>query len=234
MKRSVFAVLAAVAVFAAACSAPKYATYHSVSGDFQASVPWGWNVFTEADGDGFSQVDFVGPFDPDFFLGAPSLSVRWYKRYRPHRLRDGRLEMYADGDDFIRQMLHQVYGDDSVLYGTGLREDGGREIVAKPETIVLRESGLTATFFGVLSPAPAPEESKWGVGKDGQGRTVNVRLHDYAVIPMDGGFYVLCYPATQRGWGKGAELFRALVNTFHPLTAGPGGPRIRLPGPSKS
>ena len=226
MKMRVFFVFAALA---AACSPPKFVAYRSVAGDFAASVPYGWNVITESEGGAFSQVSFIGPFDPDFYLGAPSLSVRWYKNYRPRRLRDGRLEMYAGGDDFARQTLHQVYGDGSVLYGIGSREDGGREILRAPERIVLRDSGLEATFFGVLSPAPAPAANRWGVDKGADGRPVNIRLHDYAVIPLEGGFYVLCYPATLRGYGKDAELFRTLLNTFHPYAAGPGGLRIRLP-----
>lgn len=217
---------AALAV-CAACSPPKYAEYTSVSGDFAARVPWGWRVIADADHDAFAQASFLGPFDPDFYLGVPSLSVRWYKRYRPHRLRDGRLEMYADAGDFIAQTLSQVYGPQAILYGAGRREDGGREIVRKPEKIVLQGSGLPAFFFGVLSPTPAPAGNRWGVGRDDRGRTVNVRLHDYVVVPVAGGFYVLCYPATLRGYDKDAGMFRALVNTFRPLTAGPGGPKLR-------
>ena len=228
MIRRSLAVFAALATLVA-CSPPKYAKYKSIGGDFTVSAPWDWNVITDSGGDAFSQVSFIGPFDADFYLGSPSLSIRWYRDYRTHRMRDGRLEMYADGDDFVKQMIHQVYGDDSVLYGTGRREDGGREIISKPEEIVLKDSGLTATYFGILSPTPAPAANKWGVDKDEEGRPINIRMHDYAVVPMEDGFYVLCYPATMRGYDKAVELFRALLNTFHPYTAGPGGPKIRLP-----
>lgn len=223
--------LAALAA-AAACKPPKYAVYTSVAGDFTASVPWGWRVMTENSGSDFAQATFIGPFDPDFFLGAPSLSVRWYRRYAPRALRYGRTEMYADADDFINQMIRQVYGADLVLYGAGRREDGGREIIKAPQEVTLKGAGLKAWFFGVLSPTPAPPGNRWGVDTDDEGRPVNIRMHDYVVVPMEGGFYVLCYPATLRGYPKGVELFRALVNTFRPLTAGPGGPKASRPVPA--
>jgi len=228
MKMRAFGFFVALTGLFAACSPPKYAHYKSVSGDFTAYVPWGWNVIADADRDAFSQVNFIGPFDPDFYLGAPSLSVRWYKRYRPHQMRDGRLEMYSDAQDFIRQMIHDVYGEKSVLYGIGTREDGGREIIKAPEDIVLTESQLTAKYFGILSPTPARAGVQWGVSKDSQGHRVNIRLHDYAVVTVGDGFYVFCYPATLRGHDKGFEYFRALINTFHPYFAGPGGPKFLI------
>jgi hypothetical protein len=211
------------AAFLAACSPPKYAHYKSVSGDFSAYVPWGWNVIAEADYDAFSEVKFIGPFDADFYLGAPSLSVRWYKRYRAHRLRDGRLEMYSDADDFVSQMLHQVYGRDAVVMSGGKILERGKPI---PE-VVLHESGLTAKYFAVLSPAPAAVGTV-GAVQDVDGNWHNMRYHEYVVVPMEGGFYVLCYPATQLGHDKGMDRFNQLASTFHPYTAGPGGPKILI------
>ena len=225
--------LAAVASVLVSCSPPKYVSYRSVRGDFTASVPWGWKVMTDSGADAFSQVNFIGAFDGDFYLGAPSLSVRWYKRYRPHALRDGRLEMYADADDFFNQTLKQVYGEsDSVVYGAGKGADGRREIVRRPEEIVLKGSGLKAKFFIILSPTPAPASNQWGLEQDRDGRSINLRMHAYAVVPMEGGFYVLCYPATRRGYDKYEDRFRALLGTFRPLTAGPGGPKVRLAAPA--
>ena len=104
-----------LAFSAAACNPPKYAAYESVAKDYTVSVPWGWQVMTDQQDTDFTQAAFIGPFDPDFYLGAPSLSVRWYRRYRPHRLTDGRLEMYGGADDFIKQTLLQVYGPEYVL-----------------------------------------------------------------------------------------------------------------------
>lgn len=238
MKMRVVAIFAAAAA-AAACSPPKYVSYRSVSGDFKVAAPWGWNVIADASYDSFAQATFIGPADMDFYLGAPTLSVRWYKPYRPHRLRDGRLEMYAGSDDFVRQTLEGVYGKDAIVYGVGTREDGGRALVDKAHpipTFPLKESGLPARFFGVLSPTPASRGVTVGTQVDAAGRRVNVRYHEYAVVPIvengrEAGFYVLCYPATFRGHDHDLDRFRALYNTFHPLTAGPGGGKIRLPGP---
>ncbi|MBI4370908.1 MAG: hypothetical protein HY552_01280 [Elusimicrobia bacterium] len=221
------------AALAAACSPPKYAPYRSVFKDFTAAVPMGWNVTTESDGRDFAQTLFVGPFEADFFRGAPSLSVRWYRRYRPRRLPDGRLEMYADADDFIAQTLQQVYGGRTVLYGAGRSpEDSSRpEITAAPETITLQASGLAAKYFVALSPVPAPPAGRWGVEYDAAGEPFNVRKHAYAVVPMRDGFYVLCYPATRGGYDRYEDRFRALLGTFRPLTDGPEGPPARLPAP---
>lgn len=231
MKMRLLLAPAVLAAVLAACSPPRDVSYKSVQGDFTANVPWGWSVMTDSDSDAFSQVNFIGAFDRDFYLGAPSLSVRWFKRYRPHALRDGRLEMYADADDFYRQMLKQVYGESgSILYG-GKRPDGSREILTRPVDLVLKSSGLPAKFFIVLSPAPAPASNQWGLEQDKEGRSINMRMHAYALIPMEGGFYVVCYPATRRGYDKYEDRFRALIGSFRPVTAGPGGPQVRLAAP---
>lgn len=225
------------AAFLAACSPPQYTTYKSVSSDFSVAVPWGWNVIAEADHDAFSEVKFIGPFDADFYLGAPSLSVRWYKRYRAHALRDGSLEMYSSADDFIAQLMRQVYGKDSVLLGAGKVMDKHVVLDGKqgiPE-VTLPESGLQAKYFAVLSPAPAAAGTL-GAVKDVDGNWHNMRYHEYAIVPMDGGFYVLCYPATQIGHDKAIKFFNNLAASFHPYTAGPGGPKItirRSPVPEK-
>jgi hypothetical protein len=240
MKKRALVIFAAAAALAAACTPPKYVTYKSVSNDFTVAAPWGWNVIADAAYDGFAQATFTGPYDPDFYLGAPSLSVRWYKPYRPHALRDGRQEMYANADDFIKQTLGDVYGKDAVVYGLGFRDDGGRNLVDKTHpipTVPLKESGLPAKFFGVLSAAPAGTGVTVGTKKDNSGRPINLRYHEYAVVPIvpesgrEEGFYVLCYPATFNGHDKDIDRFRALYNTFHPLTVGPGGAKFRVPGP---
>ncbi len=228
MKRLALAV-AALASLAAACSPPKYAVYRSVFDDYTASVPWGWKVTAEAQHADFAQVLFVGPFDPDFFLGEPSLSVRWYRDYRAHHLPGGALEMYSGPDDFIRQTLAGVYGRDAVLYGAGRRQDGGRPIIDAPQDLTLKGSGLTAKFFIVMSPAPAPADFHYGLETGADGKPVNMRMHAYAVVPVGEGFYVLCYPATKRGFEKHLHDFEALIGSFRPLTAGPGGPPVRLP-----
>jgi len=233
MKTRLLAAAVAAVALVGGCSAPKSVPYKSVLGDFKAVVPWGWSVTTDSVGNSFAQVDFIGPFDGDFFLGAPSLSVRWYKRYGTHRLRGGSLEMYTDAADFFEQTLKNVYGErESIVYGPGQREDGGREVVKRPEDLKLKGSGLAAKYFIILSPEKAPESNLWGVEKDRQGHAINMRMHAYALVEVEGGFYVLCYPATRRGFDKYEDSFRTLLGSFRPLTAGPGGPKVRLAAPT--
>lgn len=220
---------------AAGCRPPKYAAYESIHKDFTVSVPWGWQVMTDQQDNDFTQATFIGPFDPDFYLGAPSLSVRWFRRYRPHRLSDGRLEMYGGADDFIRQMLKQVYGPQYVL--TALdgklsykRGPDNEAVEVIPET-TLKASGLKAKAFAVESALPAPEANKWGISaQSGTNKPFILRKHAYVVVPIESGFYVLTYPATERGYGKFLDKFAGLMGSFMPSTAGPGGPKIRVPG----
>ena len=229
-----FAVL--LLALAAGCNPPKYAAYESINKDFTASVPWGWQVMTDQQDNDFSQTTFIGPFDPDFYLGAPSFSVRWYRRYRPHRLTDGRLEMYSGADDFIKQALAQVYGPEYFLLtleGKASYENTkGTEII--PE-ITLKQSGLKAKAFTVESATPAPEANKWGISAQaGTDRPFVLRKHAYVLVPVDDGFYVLTYPATERGYQTYLDKFAGLMGSFMPRTAGPGGAKIRVPGPKAS
>ena len=221
LARRFFVVL--LLALAAGCSAPKYAKYESLAKDYTVSVPWGWQVLTDQQGDAFTQVNFIGPFDGDFYLGAPSLSVRWFKRYQPHRLRDGRLEMYAGADDFISQMLKQVYGPAYFFVGAdGKAADGVAEIT-------LKGSGLKAKYFTVLSATSAPANMHWGVSEQtGTGTPHILRKHAYAVVPVEGGFYVLCYPATEKGYDRYLDRFLGLIGSFMPRTAGPGGAKLAL------
>ena len=236
MKRRALAVFAALAALAAGCNPPPYVTYRSVSKDFSVAVPWGWSVVADADHDIFSQVTFIGPFDMDFYLGAPSLSVRWYKDYSPHAMRNGELEMYADADDFIRQSLQRVYGKNAFVYGASLGPPESRPTIdpSRIPEITLNESGLPAKYFAVLSPTPASTGVTIGTVKDENGVLSNQRYHEYAVVTVGDGFYVLCYPATLRGHEKGLEAFRRLIGSFHPYTAGPGGAKIKIPGPRQA
>jgi hypothetical protein len=236
MKRRALTIFAALAALAAGCSPPKFATYRSVSKDFTVSVPWGWNVLADADHDSFAEARFIGPFDVDFYLGAPTLSVRWYKNYRVRALRGGGVEMYADADDFIRQTVTQVYGKNAYLFGVGSEPPEMRPVISLnqiPE-ITLRDSGLTAKYFSVLSPTPPSWNVTIGTVQDEKGRPYNQRYHEYVVVPIEDGFYVLTYPATLRGHDKGMPMFRQLIGSFHPYTAGPGGAKIKIPGPQSA
>ena len=239
MKNTIARRLASVLAFAAlaaACTPPKYAEYVSVNKDFSASVPWGWQVMTDQQDNDFAQATFIGPFDPDFYLGAPSMSVRWYHRNRLHRLAGGRLEMYSGADDFIFQMLKYVYGPEYILMSLDgkLSYKAGRknESVDVIPEITLKQSGLKAKAFIVESATPAPDANKWGISAQaGTGRGFVLRKHAYVVVPSEDGFYVLTYPATERGYDNFVDRFAGLMGSFIPSTAGPGGPKVRVPGP---
>lgn len=235
MKNTIARRLSAVLLLtvAAACNPPKYAVYESINKDYTVSVPWGWQVMTDQQDTDFAQATFIGPFDPDFYLGAPSLSVRWYRRFRPHRLTDGRLEMYGGADDFIQQMLKQVYGPEYVLLTLDgkVSYDNAKRTEVVPE-ITLKNSGLKAKAFAVESATPAPEANRWGIsGQTGTGKSFVLRKHAYVVVSLDDGFYVLTYPATERGYPNFLDKFAGLMGSFMPRTSGPGGPKIRVPGP---
>ncbi len=224
LKNRALTLVAAACLLAAGCTPPKYVSYRAVNGDFTAAVPWGWQVITDQEGDGtaFAHVNFVGPFDPSFYLGVPSMSVRWYRNFWPRMMRDGRLESYASADDFIKRTLNEIYGPE-YEFKTPLKD------------IDLRQSGLKARLFVVLSRIPVPAATRNGVEVDEEaGITYNVRQHAYVVVPMGEGFYVLTYPATRGGYNKYDENFNQLVSSFLPITRGPGGRKIRLPGPGKS
>jgi hypothetical protein len=217
------ALLAAACLAAAGCNPPKYVPYRSVNGDFKTYVPWGWQIFTDQEGDGtaFAQTTFIGPFDPQFFLGAPSITVRWYRNYFPRQMRDGRLEIYRSPEDFISRTLAEVYGPQYELF-------------VPVKDLTLQQSGLKALEFVVLSRVRVPDETRNGVEVDEDGKTYNVRMHGYTVVPMDDGFYVLTYPATRGGYSKRDTDYYVLRNGFLPLKRGPGGRKIRLPGRGKS
>jgi len=223
---------------AAGCRPPKYAQYESINKDFTALVPWGWTVMTDQQDNDFTQTTFIGPFDEAFYLGAPSLSVRWFRRYRPHRLTDGRLEMYGGAEDFINQMLGQVYGPEYAILDLteklSFREGRDGKVTEVIPEITLQTSGLKAKTFIVVSETPAAPNTQWGVFINKEtGNAYVHRKHAYAVVPIENGFYVLTYPATLEGYSNHESKFRGLMGSFMPRTAGPGGAKIRVPGPQK-
>ena len=200
--------LAAGALALGACTPPKYALYTAKARDFQAAVPYNWSVIADAEGARFESATFIGPFDPDFYLGVPSFSVRWHARHAPHTLRNGAVEVYTGPDDYIKQVLKYVYGPKYDL------SQPVHEIQA---------GGRKAKHFVVLSAGPVNKGARWGTAVDEQGRTINPRKHAYVLIPMRAGFYVLVYPATREGYEKYEPQFNQLVNSFAALSEGPGG-----------
>jgi hypothetical protein len=206
-----------------ACKPPKYSLYTSVQRDFQVDVPWAWEVLVENEGADFSNASFIGPFEPDFYLGAPSFSIRWHKSYYPHRLPKGLLEMYVDADDYISQTLQKVYGPRYTLLWRDKQGVFHPCLEDAPCITSVEVSGRQGKHFIVKSAAPAQPGARWGTALDGQGRDINPRQHAYVVVPMSRGFYVLIYPATREGYPKYEKRFNRLVNSFLPLKDGPGG-----------
>ena len=222
MKRSFAAAVLALCVLGSGCKSPKYALYTSPNRDFQCDVPWAWNVIYDSEGTHFTHVNFIGPFEPDFYLGAPSYSVRWYTHYATHKLRDGRLEMYTGPGDFISQTLDAVYGKERSMV----------EPVREAEVF-----GRRWKRFTVVSAGPADPKARWGTATDAAGNLMNPRQHAYAILPLRSGFYVLTYPATTAAYKTDRlkvyrENFEQLVNSFVPFKDGPGG--APLPPPQKS
>jgi hypothetical protein len=213
--RLVLAGLLAASVWA--CSPPKYVPYKSIHGDWSAVVPYAWDVMTDEEGLTFTNTNFIGPFDPEFFLGAPSFSVRWHAYKKAHRLRDGLVEYYGSADDFIDQMLRGVYGPDYHLVD---EENPSREAPITDAKV----DGRPAKHFTVLSAVPVPRATKWGTSTNpDNGGVVNVRLHEYLVVPLNKGFYVLVYPATLKGFKFYKPQFNAFVHGFKFLSEGPQG-----------
>lgn len=211
MKRTtgLAAAFAACALLLASCKPPKHLRYTSGAGDFQAEVPYGWQVFFDGAGTGFANTTFVGPFDPDFFRGAPSLSVRWYAYGAPHAVPMGvQKEIYVSAGHYIETVLDEVYGEEAALEQPLQR---------------IEVSGREAKHFVVAAPLGVGPGPRYGVSKDGEGNLAVLRQHEYVVLPMDNGFYVLIYPATQDGYPKYKDEYLRLVNTFKVLKDGPGG-----------
>lgn len=197
------------ALLLAACGVKKYTDYTSIKGDFSCLAPTSWSVMTDADGNDFLNTTFLGPFDPEFYLGLPSISIRWHSNFKTHRLPDGVLEMYANADDYIRQTLDRVYGPDRIM---------------KQDIMEVELAGRKAKHFIVVSPVKVPPNRQWGVRQDAATKErVNIRQHAYVVLPMERGFYALIYPATRDGFESFEKPFNQIINSFEPLTDGPGG-----------
>lgn len=213
MKRMLAVGVVVAAAFTAACKPPKYIDYSSEAGDFSASVPWGWSVYLDRQADDYYNYTFVGPFEPEFHHGVPTLQVRWYGKNRVRTLPDGQLETYASAKEYIERTLRDVYGPEREL-----------EVAPHPLTV----AGWQATHFVVVGPMDVSSKARFGVYTDPKSkRTLVARRHAYVVLPMDNGFYVMIYPATWEGFKKYEDRFNSLVRSFRVLKDGPGGPLLK-------
>ena len=207
-------VLAGAAGLMAACSTSKYSPYASPSRDFVCYAPTAWRVARATQGRIYENTTWLGPLDSVFVRGRPSVTVRWYSYGEPHVLPDGLLESYSSADDFIRETLRTLYGPRYVL-----------EVPVHGVRLIA--SGLEAKDFVVLSPGSAAGLGSFGVSVDSRtGLRAVWRRHEYVVVTLQRGFYVLIYPATYQGYEFYKSDFDELVNTFIPVTEGPGGPAI--------
>lgn len=246
LSRLGLACLAAGAAALAACSPPKYVHYWSIWRDWHANVPWGWNIRTEQEGTRFARTDLNGPFAPEFFLGVPTISVRWHQYRSSHRLPDGLSEYYKDADDYIKQTLTNVYGPHcadfwdektppskapagSVVEDQGLgrpcglveKKDGKLLVKGHPD-LVYTGDGLKAKHFTVLSPVTVPDTYGYGTSLDAKtNQRYVVRMHEYVVLSMSKGFYVLVYPATLEGYDLFVKQFTTFVSSFQVHKEGP-------------
>jgi len=212
--------------------------YWSVWRDWSAPVPWGWNIRTEQDKNAFASTNLTGPFAPEFYLGLPSFGVRWYANDSGHTLPDGLVEYYKDGDDFIEQMLSQVYPGHQLVSKFQADRQGKLQPLADPvpgeiDEVAVGPSRRKGRRFIVLHEIPAPRGARYGVLTDPKtGARGIARLHEYVVIQLDTGFYVLVYPATLRGYDVFSKQFHNFVAQFHIAKEGPEGKAPASPLPA--
>jgi len=120
-----------------------------------------------------------------------------------------------EAEDYIDQMLKSVYGPRFELVDA---EDYHRPAGISGSKV----AGRDAKHFAVLSPTEVPADTKWGTSVNPEtGRIGVVRLHEYVVIPVQKGFYVLVYPATRDGFKLYKPQFNAFVHGFTILAEGP-------------
>lgn len=208
-----FLLAGAMAALIAGCSPPKYIEFRSKTGDVVCQVPWGWTAYLDSAGPGYYNYTFVGPFDAQFYHGVPSYSIRWYGYNKPRSLPGGGHEFYASADDYVGQMLKDVYGSERFM---------------DQDVHKIRVAAWEALHFVVSAPVDVPRHTPFGAVRDASGeQTVILRKHAYVVLPMDNGFYALIYPATRNGYGTYEPKFNNLVNTFRVIKDGPSGRPIR-------
>jgi len=195
------------------CTPPRYIDFRSKAGDILCQVPWGWTGYLDTAGPGYYNYTFVGPFDPEFYRGVPTFSISWYGRNKARPLPDGGSEAFSSADDYVSQMLEDVYGPERFL---------------DQELHKISVAGWQALHFVVSAPVDVPKSTPFGAVRDNSGeQTVVLRKHAYVVLPMGSGFYALIYPATRAGYAAYEPRFNHMVNTFRVLKDGPEGQPIR-------
>ena len=218
-------VVALLLLAAAGCRpGPKYSQFRSPFADFVCQVPSGWKTIVDSTGNDYYQVSFLGPFEPNFYKGVPSLSVRWFRFNQPHKLPDGSYEMYSSAQDFMEQMRRDIYGPDGYYKAGDDKEQQNHmargEALPDFETIKM-QGDLPAAFFVAYHNLAAPAGATYGVVSDDAGHRIVRERHGYVVLPVRSGLYVLTYPATRGGYEVHKMSFIALIKTFKLLREGP-------------
>jgi len=182
------------------------ASFTSMWNDYKTSVPEGWKITSDREGD--PTPHYV---DTTFKSGNYSLSIRWYTHYSTHRLPSQLLEMYSGADDYIsRTAGPQCHWDNSV-----------GQVCGNPETVTPVHD-LTASEY----PSFKSSAAKALVVRSNYKGASNPGDRGYTLIPTQSGFYVLIYSAPLGGLDKYKGLYEEMVSSFVPVKDGPSGPPI--------
>ena len=203
--------VSAAALSLSSCRQPKYFHYTSDAQDFAVEVPYAWRVFYEEQGSNYVNTTFLGPFDPDFFRGAPSFSVRWHAMGAPFVHGFDMEQGYASTEEYAERTLKELYQENSLM---------------EQNIHHIKVSGKQALHFVVSAPMSVPGDTRYGASRDEQGNTAVLRQHAYVVVPAESGFYVLIYPGTRTGFSRYEDRFNKLVNSFRVLKDGPTGTKL--------
>ena len=198
MTNIVFLLFSVVSILAypVCANAAESVPYTSRWGDFKTSIPDGWSESSDFEGDLFTDTNFRS--SEHYY----SLAIRWYKRYNPHHMSDGHLEMYSGADDYATQISDGMYGG------------SGSELVEPVHDVMV--GGLKAKRFVARTL------------RIGEYRTPRLGVlvrdevlkdpgeHAYTVVAVPGGIYVLIYFAPKGGFGKYEKQYNQMVASFVP------------------
>lgn len=188
-------VLLAAALKARAASSPAAASYvpwASPAALFSCDIPAGW----KASGD----KDLLALGKRRGFGVAPLLSVSFYE--------NGKGSGFASADDYLDEYMgRERKGDAGVRALMGAAPAAPRKVRGKDERKA-EAGGLPATRFE-LDETSRPEH----VEPHDSARAVVVK-NSFAVVPVEGGFYVLRYAAPAPEYARYAPAFERLLKSF--------------------
>ncbi|MBN2019237.1 MAG: HEAT repeat domain-containing protein [Sedimentisphaerales bacterium] len=196
----IFLCVAVVFLCSGVCLAEtKSVSYTSMFGNYSVSVPDGWKVTHDFEQYHYTEDNFRHPTEPAF-----NLNIRYYARYATHRLPNGWLEMYADGNDYCSQTINPLStGNKSAktIHDVNINGKGSKRFVVTAEKHEVKHPGY---LFG-----------------DDVQQLIFPGEHAYTVIPVNSGFYVLTYLAPQGNFKKYEKSYEQMVSSFNLLTEYP-------------